>query len=124
MDRIILRDIVCQANVGVSQTERAKPQAVILEAELFLDLKPAGTADELALSVDYVAIQQTIQESAHGKSYQLLETLAEDAADALFQRFCRFASCRPGTETRSSGARWPALGSGRNHPKAPCVMSI
>ena len=87
MDRIILRDIVCQAKVGVSQTERASPQAVILEAQLFLDLKPAGTADELALSVDYVAIQQTIQKCAHGKSYRLLETLAEDAADALFQRF-------------------------------------
>ncbi len=87
MDRIILQDIVCQANVGVSEQERAKEQAVLVEAELFLDLKPAGKTDSLALSVDYVAVHQTVKKSAEGRSYQLLETLVEDAAKALFEAF-------------------------------------
>ncbi len=87
MDRIILQDIVCQANVGVSEQECAKEQAVLVDAELFLDLKPAGKTDSLALSVDYVAVHQTVKKSAGGRSYQLLETLVEDAAKALFQAF-------------------------------------
>ena len=87
MDRIILRDIVCQASVGVSEQERAHEQAVLVEAELFLDLKPAGKTDDLALSVDYVAIHQTVKKSAGGRSYHLLETLAEDTANALFEAF-------------------------------------
>ena len=87
MDRIILQDIVCQANVGVSEQERAKEQAVLVEAELFLDLKPAGKTDSLALSVDYVAVHQTVKKSAEGRSYQLLETLVENAAKALFEAF-------------------------------------
>ena len=87
MDRIILREIVCQANVGVSEQERANEQAVLVEAELFLDLQPAGTADELALSVDYVAIEQTVKKSVEGRSYQLLEKLSQDIAKALFEAF-------------------------------------
>ena len=87
MDRIILRDIVCQAKVGVGEEERAYEQAILVEAELFLDLKPAGTTDDLALSVDYVAIQETVKQSAQGRSYQLLETLVEEAANSLFEAF-------------------------------------
>ncbi len=87
MDRIILRDIICQANVGVSEQERATKQAVIVEAELFLDLKPAATTDDLAMSVDYVAIDQTVKKSVEGRGYQLLETLLEDVAKALFEAF-------------------------------------
>jgi len=87
MDRIILRDILCQANVGVSEQERATGQAVLVEAELFLDLKPAGKTDDLALAVDYVAIHQTVKKSAEARSYQLLETLIEDAASALLESF-------------------------------------
>jgi len=87
MDRIILRDIVCQANAGVSEQERATKQTVIVEAELVLDLKPAGTKDDLAMSVDYVAIEQAVKKSVEGRSYQLLETLLEAAAKALFEAF-------------------------------------
>ncbi len=87
MDRIILRDIICQANVGVSEQERAHEQAVFVEAELFLDLQAAGKTDDLTLSVDYVAVHQTVKKSAEGRSYQLLETLVEDAASALLEAF-------------------------------------
>ena len=87
MDRIILQNIICQANVGVSEQERATKQAVIVEAELFLDLKPAATSDDLALSVDYVAIEQAVKKSAEGRSYRLLETLSQDIAKALFEAF-------------------------------------
>ena len=87
MDRIILQNIVCQANVGVSEQERATKQPVIVEAELFLDLKPAATTDDLAMSVDYVAIDETVKKSAEARSYQLLETLLEDVAKALFEAF-------------------------------------
>ena len=73
--------------MGVSEQERANEQAVFVEAELFLDLKPAGKTDDLALTVDYVAVHQTVKKSAEGRSYQLLETLAGDAANALFEAF-------------------------------------
>ena len=86
-DKVILRDVRARANIGVSAEERAKPQDVLFDVELHLDLGPAAAADDLSLTPDYVEVAVLLRRTAGERSYRLLETMAAAAAEGLLRRF-------------------------------------
>ncbi len=87
VDRIVIEGLVVLAHVGVSDVERAAAQRCRVDVELRADLRAAGAADDLARSVDYGAVIETIRSVAATTSPRLLETLAERMAAALLDRF-------------------------------------
>ncbi len=86
-DKVILRDVRARAKVGVSEQERAEPQDVLFDVELHLDLAPAGAADDLSLTPDYVEVPAVLRRTAGERPYHLLETMAEAVASGLLRGF-------------------------------------
>jgi dihydroneopterin aldolase len=85
-DRIILRNVCAVAYVGVSEEERSDEQELVFDAELHLDLNPAAQSDNLSSTVDYLKVVHLLQVTSLAQPYKLLETLVEEAAEALLDQ--------------------------------------
>lgn len=83
-DRILLRDMVFHGRHGTLPAERELGQPFVVSIELRLDLRPAGTSDDLTKTVDYGEVHRMARDIVEGPPVQLVETLAERiAAGAL-----------------------------------------
>ena len=87
MDHISIPDLPLPCRIGVSEGERAAPQLVLIDVELYLDLAPAARQDDFRKTVDYVAVCEALSETAAARPRALIETLAEDSAAELLRRF-------------------------------------
>jgi len=86
-DRIELRAMRFDGCHGVSAQEQATPQPFEVDVELELDLGPAGRADDLEQTVDYGAVFALTAGIVEGRSFRLLEALADEIAVATLARF-------------------------------------
>jgi len=82
-DRIVLTGILVEGRHGVHEHERAVPQAFEVDVELTLDLRPAGISDDLERTVDYGTVDGLVREIVVGRSFLLIEALAEAIAAAI-----------------------------------------
>ncbi len=72
---------------GVEESERELGGRFAVDVELYLDLEPAGSTDDLSKTVDYKAVYELVQEIERGRNYELVEALAHDVAEAIVARF-------------------------------------
>jgi dihydroneopterin aldolase len=87
VDRIAVPEIRLLARVGVTDAERASPQEILVHVELSLDLSRAGATDDLAATVDYVAVCELLDRVARARPFRLLEAIAEESARAVLSSF-------------------------------------
>lgn len=86
-DRISIRRIGVFAYHGVYEEEGRLGQRFYISIDAYLDLRPAGRADDLEKSVSYADIAARVQEIAVGQRYQIIEALAEAVATDLLRAF-------------------------------------
>ena len=86
-DVLRLRHMRFVGRHGVFPWERTRGQPFDVDVELQLDLAPAGRDDDLALSVDYAAVRDCVEQIVTGPPVQLIEALAERIAAALGSRY-------------------------------------
>ena len=86
-DRIALLNMRFEGRHGVDEEERARPQPFEVDVELYLDLRPAGLADDLARTVDYRDVFSICRDVVEGPSIQLLEAIAESIATRVLADF-------------------------------------
>jgi dihydroneopterin aldolase len=72
--------------VGIYPHEREKPQPVFLDLEVDYDFAAAALSDDVSHAVDYDQIVRMVTELAQARKFQLLETLAEEAAALVLER--------------------------------------
>ncbi len=77
MDRIWLNGVACKCRVGVPASERRRPQKVLVDVGLELDLAAAARADDFRLAADYWAVEKLVRAEAETGERALVETLAE-----------------------------------------------
>lgn len=87
MDEIRIDNLEVYAYHGVYPEEKAKGQRFYVNAVLFLDVRPAGLADDLTLSVNYGEVCEKITKWMQEKKFDLLETVAEHLAKKLLRGF-------------------------------------
>ncbi len=87
LDVIRIHDMVFQARHGCSQAEREIGALFKVSVELFLDTRPAAGNDNLEATADVGQVYETVLEIVTGESRNLLETIAEDIAEALLRKF-------------------------------------
>ncbi len=86
MDKIHLREIACEAHIGITEEEQAEAQRILLDLTLHLDLEPAAQTDDLEQTVDYRQLVEEVRDTvAHG-TYRLLEALAGAVCDRVLQK--------------------------------------
>jgi dihydroneopterin aldolase len=79
-DRIRLSGLRVFARAGVLAHEQALGQVLVVDVELGLDLAPAGTMDDLRLTVDYGRFAGAVAELVRSGRRRLIEAVAEDVA--------------------------------------------
>jgi FolB domain-containing protein len=83
MDSIFVRQLRLPVRVGVTAEERARPQFVLLDLDLHVDLGPAGGSDDLSETLDYGAVTSGVATLVEGMEVLLLERLAQAVAEFL-----------------------------------------
>jgi len=83
-DKIRLTNMSFYGYHGVTPEEGVLGQKFLVDLEVALDLRPAGTADEVAETVDYRDLYRVVQET-NEQRFHLLEGWAE----AIAQRILR-----------------------------------
>jgi dihydroneopterin aldolase len=82
-DRIFVQGMVFLGYHGVTDEERAERQAIEVDLAVTLDLRAAGTSDDLAQTVDYGDLFETCRGTVEQHSFHLLEGIAEAIAGAV-----------------------------------------
>ena len=60
-DQITIEDLEVRFHVGVPDEERAEPQRLLITIGMNLDLGPSGANDNLAETIDYHAVYQSVK---------------------------------------------------------------
>ena len=81
--RIVVRDFVCSAFIGVTEEERAHPQRLGISVELNLVARPP-VSDNIDEVLSYGRVVALLRKSCGKTGVRLLETLAETLAASLF----------------------------------------
>jgi 7,8-dihydroneopterin aldolase/epimerase/oxygenase len=81
-DRISLLGVRAFGRHGVLDHERRDGQEFEVDAVLWLDTRPAASADDLALTVDYGNVAARLAAIVSGEPVALIETLADRLAVA------------------------------------------
>jgi 7,8-dihydroneopterin aldolase/epimerase/oxygenase len=79
-DRILLTDMVFHGHHGTLPAENELGQPFVVSIELHLDLRPAGSSDDLTRTVNYGEVHRMARDIVEGPPVQLIETLAERIA--------------------------------------------
>lgn len=87
MDRIRLTGMRFYGYHGFFPEEARLGQSFIVDLELEVDLRPAGTQDSLALTVDYGKVYGTVKEIVEGAPFKLIEAVAERVASRVLGHF-------------------------------------
>lgn len=87
VDLIELRDLTFYGYHGVLPEERRLGQRFTVSLRLGLSLAPAGRSDDLAQTVNYAEVANTVKAIVEGPPYQLIEALAERIAERLLGQY-------------------------------------
>jgi FolB domain-containing protein len=87
MDTIIIRELEVSYHVGVPDEERARPQRLLLTVEMERDVIRAADSDDLSHTINYYAVSQRLLKLGEGRSWKLIETLAQEIAWIIVREF-------------------------------------
>lgn len=86
-DQIHIEQLEVEACVGVPEAERAKPQRLLLNITITPAAAFRDLGEDLARTVDYAAVCDAVSDSLRGRSFKLIETLADETAALIKQKF-------------------------------------
>jgi len=78
--RIFIRDLACDALIGVHPHEKTQAQKISIDIDAWMNDQPHD--DELAHTICYAHLAKTIRAIASAEHVHLVETLAERIAEA------------------------------------------
>ncbi len=86
-DAIHIEELELRARVGVPAKERAKPQRLVMTITFWPTRNFAALNDDIARTIDYVAVAQEVRRFVQTRTDRLIETLADAVAAHLLSRF-------------------------------------
>lgn len=87
MDVIYLQGLAIETVIGVHEWERRIRQTVVFDLELGADIARAAATDSIADTVNYRDVAKRLTAFVSQSEFQLVETLAERAAELLLTEF-------------------------------------
>ncbi len=82
-----IRNMVFHAYHGILPEERRLGQKYEVDVEYSLDIGRAVKTDSLDATINYADVFNTVEEVIKGRSFNLIETLAESMANELLSSF-------------------------------------
>jgi FolB domain-containing protein len=87
MDKLQLTGLRVRAIIGTLPHERTTRQTLLLSADLYSDFSAAEASDDFHDTFDYAAVEAFLHDFTANSSYQLLEALAGNLANAVLKEF-------------------------------------
>jgi len=87
MDTIKINKMAFYGYHGCCDFEKERGQTFYIDVAMMLDLKKPGQTDDLRDTVNYSAVFDTVRAITEGKSFQLIERLAEVVAATLLKEY-------------------------------------
>ena len=87
MDKIIIQGLQVYSLIGVYDWEREAKQPLIADITMQLDLSRAAQSDDVADTIDYAEAAQKLADVADKSEFQLLEALAAQMINAMFNAY-------------------------------------
>jgi FolB domain-containing protein len=87
MDKIIVKDLLIRAIIGINPEERVKKQDILINMVLFADIRQAAQSDDIDDAVNYKAITKRVIEHVENSSDLLVEKLVSDIARLILTEF-------------------------------------
>ena len=84
---IELRDLEIFAYHGVNEPEQIFGQCFLIDVDLETDFAPSSRTDDLGKTVSYAKAAKTLRRALTESRYDLIETAAQAAADALLREY-------------------------------------
>jgi FolB domain-containing protein len=84
-DKIYIKNLVLPCKIGILEEERSKVQDVVVDVEIFHELREAGSTDDINKTVDYSLIRQKIFDAVSKGESRLLETVAQKITSLLLE---------------------------------------
>ena len=73
--------------VGIYEKERELKQNLFLDIEMDLDFGDAANTEDVSHTVDYAEVSDTIEAWVQDQKIQLIETLAEQGCQLIFEKW-------------------------------------
>lgn len=86
-DKIILHNCLFTTLIGINEEERKTKRALYLDIELFTDISEAAQTDHIDATVSYTDVHEAVRNIVEGKQWDLIEAVAESAAQAILSSF-------------------------------------
>jgi len=86
MDKITIKDLEVNTQIGVTEAERAKSQRLLITVEMERDLAEAGRIDLESATTPYDVVANLVRQVATERPRKLIEAVAEELAGAILSR--------------------------------------
>nr|WP_136250433.1 dihydroneopterin aldolase [Ningiella ruwaisensis] len=87
MDKVFIEGLTLYTLIGVYDFERHEKQRVVVDLEMSYDLSRAAKTDSVNDTLDYGKVAQRLGAIAEEASFELLEALANNMIQVLFEEF-------------------------------------
>ena len=84
-DKIVIKNLVVPCKIGLLEEERKRKQDVIVDVEIFHELREAGITDDISKTVSYSEIREKIFDIVSRGESRLLESVAQSIASLLLK---------------------------------------
>jgi len=85
MSAIFIKDLIVEGHHGANPGEKDTAQRFGVSVELTFDMAAAARSDEVDDTLNWSQVRDTIVETVHDTSFNLVERLAKEIADRLMQ---------------------------------------
>ena len=84
-DKIVIEDLLVRCVLGIGEEERRDRQDVVINIELYTDLRKPGKTDRLEDAVDYHILKKRVLTFVEQSQCQLVEALAEGISEICLE---------------------------------------
>ena len=87
MDKIIISNLLVRGILGINPDERVNKQDIVVNLELYTDIRQAADTEELAYSIDYSVVSKRVVQHIEESQDLLIEKLVTDVAQLVLTEF-------------------------------------
>jgi len=80
MDKVIIKNILARGIIGINDWEREKPQDILINIDIYTEMREYATSDNISECVDYSKLTKKVIHHAETAKRFTVEALAEDIA--------------------------------------------
>ena len=85
MDKVFVKNILARGIIGINEWERDKPQDILINIDLYTEMRNEEVKDNIAEVIDYSKVTKKIISHAETAQRFTVEALAEDIAQICLE---------------------------------------